>query len=387
MAKTFAPQIFAPKIEQELAQLVAEAQAPFHLQGLGSKPFLGNPVDTTQVLSLKHFTGVEIYEPEELILEAGAATGLAAIQNLLKKRGQMLAFEPPDYSSLMGTTSAGSLGGIVAAGLSGPRRIRAGAARDHVLGFRGVAGNGERLKAGARVVKNVTGYDLPKIATGSFGSLVAMTSVIVKVLPLPETEETLVFKGLDDATAVRLMSEAMQSAADVSGAAHLPGDVTCLRLDGIAPSIAFRRDKLLQTLGRDAGVLGEKESAKLWTGIRDAKPFWSLSEASIWRISVTPSEGAAIAAHMAEGMDTRHFFDWAGGLIWLAVRGEADGGAAKVRASFTSGHATLLRAPEAVRRSVSAFQPQPAALAALSERVKAAFDPQSLFNPGIMVRG
>lgn len=381
MAKTF-----SPKTEQELAQLVAQAKAAFRLQGLGSKPTLGNPVVADQVLSLKHFTGVEIYEPEELILEAGAATTLAEITALLKKRGQMLAFEPPDYSSLMGTTSAGSLGGIVAAGLSGPRRIRAGAARDHVLGFRGVAGNGERLKAGARVVKNVTGYDLPKIATGSFGSLVAMTSVIVKVLPLPETEETLVFKGLDDAAAVALMSQAMQSPADVSGAAHLPGDMTCLRLDGIAPSIAFRRDKLLKLLGRDAGVLGEKESAKLWMGIRDAKPFWSMTEASIWRISVTPSEGAAIAARIASAMETKHSFDWAGGLIWLAVSGEVDGGAAKIRASFASGHATLLRAPDAVRQAVSAFQPQPAALAALSARVKAAFDPHNLFNPGIMVR-
>lgn len=379
--------VFTPKSEQELAELVTGATAPFCVQGLGSKPSLGNPLAVQQTLSLKNFSGVEIYEPEELILEAGSATPIPDIHTLLKQRGQMLAFEPPDYSSLLGITSAGSLGGAVAAALSGPRRIRAGAARDHVLGFRGVAGNGERLKAGARVVKNVTGYDLSKIATGSFGTLVAMTSVIVKVLPLPETEETIVFKGLTDEAAIQLMSDAMQAPADVSAAAHLPDDKTCLRLDGIAPSIAARRDNLLKQLSRDAGVLGEKESAKLWQGIRDVKPFWSLKDHAIWRVSVTPSEGAAVAARILELMEARHFFDWAGGLIWIAVANEADGGAARIRSSFTSGHATLIRAPEAVRHAVSAFQPQAPALAALSSRVKVAFDPKGLFNPGLMVRG
>lgn len=376
----------APKSEQDLAELVTGATPPLRVQGLGSKPTFGNPLEAQQVLSLKHFSGIEIYEPEELILEAGAATSVTDIHKLLKQRGQMLAFEPPDYSSLLGTTSAGSLGGAVAAGLSGPRRIRAGAARDHVLGFRGVAGNGERLKAGARVVKNVTGYDLPKIATGSFGTLVAMTSVIVKVLPMPETEETLAFQGLDDAAAMMLMSEAMQSSADVSGAAHLPGEVTCLRLDGITPSIVFRRDKLLRQLRHDAEVLGGKESAKLWSGIRDVKPFWKLKDASIWRISVTPSEAAGVAARIINAMDARHYFDWAGGLIWLAVAGEPDGGAVKIRASYATGHATLIRAPENVRKIVSAFEPQAPALAALSRRVKDAFDPRHLFNPGMMVR-
>ncbi len=387
MSKTFTPQTFTPKSEQELAELVAGATAPFRVQGLGSKPTLGNPVAAGQILSLRHFGGVEIYEPEELILEVGTATELSTVQKLLRQRGQMLAFEPPDYSSLFGTSSSGSLGGIVAAGLSGPRRIRAGAVRDHVLGFRGVAGNGERLKAGARVVKNVTGYDLAKLVTGSYGTLVAMTSVIVKVLPLPETEETIVFKGLDDAAAVLLMSEAMQSSADVSAAAHVPGDMTCLRLDGIAPSVAARRDDLIRQLGHDAGVLGERESVKLWHGIRDVKPFWSLQDHAIWRISVTPTQGAAVAAHLGDAMETKHFFDWAGGLIWLAVAGEADAGAAKIRASYGSGHATLMRAPASVRANVSALEPQAAALAALSRRVKQAFDPRDLFNPGIMVRG
>jgi glycolate oxidase FAD binding subunit len=256
----------APRTEDELAALVAAAQAPLRIQGLGTKMTLGNPVDTMTVLSLKHFAGIAVYEPEELILEAGAATPLADIEKLLRKHGQMLAFEPPNLSSLLGSPSSGSLGGIVACGLSGPRRIRAGAARDHVLGFSAVTGSGQRIRAGARVVKNVTGYDLAKLATGSYGSLAAMTSIIVKVLPLPETEETIVLRHLDDETAVRLMADAMQSPADVSAAAHVPGEATWLRLEGIAPSVVARRDRLVKLLGRDAGILGQKDSARLWGG-------------------------------------------------------------------------------------------------------------------------
>lgn len=377
----------APTTEDELSARVAAAQAPFRLQGLGTKAALGNPVGAANILSLKHFTGIAVYEPEELILEAGAATPLADIEKLLRQRGQMLAFEPPDYSSLLGSPSSGSLGGIVACGLSGPRRIRAGAARDHVLGFSAVTGTGERIRAGARVVKNVTGYDLAKLATGSFGSLAALTSIIVKVLPLPETEETLVLRRLDDATAVRVMGEAMQSPADVSAAAHVPGEGTWLRLEGIAPSVVARRDALVKLLGRDVGILGQTESARLWAGLRDVKPLWGLKDHAVWRLSVTPSDGADVAARIAAQLAATYFFDWAGGLIWLAVTGKDDGGSSVIRAALPSGHATLVRAPESVRSRVSAFTPQAPALAALAGRVKQSFDPRNLFNPGIMVKG
>ena len=379
--------MLSPSSVDELAEIVASAGAPFRLQGLGTKATLGNPVAAAQVLSLRHFAGIEIYEPEELILEAGAATPMEQIEKALAQKSQMLAFEPPDYASLLGGPSGGSLGGVVAAGLSGPRRIRAGAARDHVLGFSGVTGTGERIRAGARVVKNVTGYDLTKLATGSHGSLLAMTSIIVKVLPRPETQETIVLQGLDDETAVQVMADAMQAPADVSAAAHVPGEGTYLRLDGIAPSVVSRRDQLLKRLARDAGVMGEADSARLWTGVRDVKPLWRMKDAAIWRVSVTPTQGAAVAARIRQQCDAVHYFDWAGGLIWLAVSGADDGGEGAIRGAYTAGHATLLRAPATVRARVSAFEPQPAALAALSKRVKQSFDPRNLFNPGIMVKG
>jgi glycolate oxidase FAD binding subunit len=378
--------IVSPSSLQDLSELVVQAKAPFRLQGLGTKPTVGNPVMAATTLSLARFTGVGIYEPEELILEAGTGTSLSDIEKLLGKNGQMLAFEPPDWSALFGTRSGGSLGGLVATGLSGPRRIKAGATRDHVLGFTGVTGNGDVIRNGARVVKNVTGYDLPKLVSGSHGSLVALTSIIIKVLPKPETEETLVLRGLDDHDAILLLSRAMQSAAEVSAAAHVPDEGTYLRLEGIAPSVAFRRDRLVKLLGQNAGLMTEKESVNLWRGIRDATAFAKLQNHSLWRISTTPSEGAGTAQRMATKLNAKYYFDWAGGLIWLAVAGAEDGGAGEIRSALTSGHATLIRAPQAIRQSVSAFQPQAPALEALSRRVKFAFDPRGLFNPGVMTK-
>lgn len=373
-----------PASQDELAEMIAAAEAPLALEGTGSKP-IGHTVEG-QRLSLRKFSGIIAYEPEELILEVKAATTLSEIEKLISQRGQMLAFEPPDYASLFASPSAGTLGGHMACGLSGPRRIKAGAARDHILGISGVTGQGLAFKSGARVVKNVTGYDMPKLLTSSYGTLAAMTSIIVKVLPAPETEETLVFHGLSDAEAVSLMSAAMQSAGEVSGAAHVPGEGTYLRVDGIAPSVAFRRDGLIKLLARDAGVLEEGASRKLWQGLRDVKPLWPLKDHVIWRLSVTPSEAPAIVKRVQEHLDLRCYYDWAGGLIWLAVSGSEDGGASAIRSAITSGHATLLRGPAELKARVAVFQPQAPALAALSARVKHSFDPRGVLNPGRMYK-
>ncbi|MFO1032867.1 MAG: glycolate oxidase subunit GlcE [Hyphomicrobiales bacterium] len=372
-----------PASEAALAEIISSAESPLRLEGLGTKAALGHRVQG-QVLSLAQFSGIAIYEPEELILEAGAATPLSEIEKLVAGKGQMLAFEPPDFSKLLGSKHAGSIGGITASNLSGPRRLKAGAARDHVLGVRCVSGRGEVLRTGARVVKNVTGYDLPKLLTGSWGTLAAMTSVTLKVLPRPETEETLVLRGLSDADAVRLMSEALQSPADVSAAAHLPGEATYLRLDGIAPSIAFRRDRLVKLLDHDAGVLAEKESRKLWQRVRDAEPFHKLKDKAIWRLSVTPMDAPAIVALISTQMNATWFYDWAGGLVWLATENAGDAGAAIIRGALPSGHATLLRAGDSVKQAAGVFQPQAPALAALTDRIRQAFDPRGILNPGIM---
>lgn len=376
-----------PGSERELAEIIAAATDPLEIIGTGTKRGLGRPVQAAATLDMSGFTGIIAYEPEELILEVGAATPLAEVEALIAAQGQQLDFEPPDWTTLLGSANAGTMGGLVACNLSGPRRLKAGAVRDHILGIRGVTGAGDAFKAGARVVKNVTGYDLPKLLTGSYGTLAALTSVILKVLPAPETEETVVLRGLDDEAAVATMSLAMQSPCEVSSAAFVPGEAVYLRLEGIAPSVAYRRDALAKMLKTPVEVLAAKTSAARWTAIRDGARFADRPSHPLWRLSVAPSHAPEIIRVLKGHLDIRYLFDWAGGLIWIEVPPEQDAASPAIRSTFSQGHATLIRAPEAMRAAVDVFQPQAAALAALSARVKESFDPRHVLNPGRMYRG
>jgi glycolate oxidase FAD binding subunit len=368
--------------------------------GHGTKRAIGRAAQWDLSLDLSALSGVTLYEPEELVLSAKAGTPLAEIEALLAANNQELAFEPMDYGPLLGIPGGGTIGGALAANLSGPRRIKAGAARDHFLGFTAVSGRGETFKSGGRVVKNVTGYDLCKVLAGSYGTLAVMTDVTVKVLPRAETEETLLVLGLDDAAAARAMSAAMGSSNDVSGAAHLPAAVasrvsnvggkavTALRLEGVAPSVAHRLqalETLLKPFGAIAG-LDEAPSRSFWTAARDVTPFAG-DDRVLWRISTAPARGHEAAA--AIGQAAELFYDWAGGLIWAALPASDDAGAALVRhaTAAVGGHATLIRAPAAVRAAVAVFPPQDAAVAALTRRIKESFDPKGVLNAGRMYAG
>jgi glycolate oxidase FAD binding subunit len=376
-----------PGSEQELAEIITAAQGPLEIIGQGTKRGLGRPVQAAATLDMSGFSGVIAYEPEELILEVGAGTPLAEIEALIAAKGQQLAFEPPDWSGLLGSSGPGTVGGIVACNLSGSRRLKAGALRDHILGLRGVTGAGDAFKAGARVVKNVTGYDMPKLLTGSYGTLAALTSVILKVLPAPETEETVVLTGLDDDQALAAMSLAMQSPCEVAAAASVPGEAVYLRLEGIAPSVAYRRDALAKILKTPVEILAAKSSAAKWKAIRDGALFADRPSHPLWRLSVTPSHAPEIIRGLKDQLDIRYLFDWAGGLVWIELPPEQDAAASLIRSSFAQGHATLIRAGSATRAAVDVFQPQAEALAALSARVKDSFDPRHLLNPGRMYRG
>ena len=369
--------------------------------GRGTKRPIGRAAQWDLSLDLSGLSGVTLYEPEELVLSAKAGTPLAEIEALLAAHNQELAFEPMDYGPLLGTAGGGTIGGALAANLSGPRRIKAGAARDHFLGFTAVSGRGETFKSGGRVVKNVTGYDLCKVLAGSYGTLAVMTDVTVKVLPRAETEATVLLLGVTDAAAAKAMSAAMGSANDVSAAAHLPAAVagtmtqagagtavTALRLEGVAPSVAHRRQALetqLQGIGALTN-LGEAASRAFWKNVRDVTPFVG-GDRVLWRVSAAPARGHEVAAAIGEAATC--YYDWAGGLIWLSVPPTDDGGAGRVRAAVaaTGGHATLIRAPAALRASVDVFQPQDAAVAALTRRLKESFDPKGVLNPGRMYAG
>lgn len=382
-----------PRDAGELRQAVEWALSEgttLDVRGQGSKTALGKPMSCDQVLDLSGLSGIVDYAPEELVVTLRAGTPMREVEALLAQRNQMLAFEPPDLGPLLGREAGqGTLVGAVMGNLAGPRRLSAGAARDHLLGFSGVNGRGESFKSGGKVMKNVTGYDLSKLLAGSWGTLAVLDQVSVKVLPAPDQTRTLLLLGLEDAAAVRAMCAALGSPHEVSGATHLPGR-TALRLEGVAPSVEARLKALRELLagaGATMEELGTLESRTFWREVRDVAPLEAASDDVVWKISCPPTEGPAIVARIkALRPSAKAFYDWSGGLVWLALPPSADADHEIVRGAIGArgGHATLIRAPEAIRAAVPVFQPQPVALAALAARVKESFDPKRLFNPGRM---
>jgi glycolate oxidase FAD binding subunit len=404
--------VLKPRDGAEVEQAIRSALATgktLELIGRGTKRAIGRAAQWDATLDLSALSGVTLYEPEELVLSAKAATPLAEIEMLLAASRQELAFEPMDYGPLFGgEAGAGSIGGAIAANLSGPRRIKAGAARDHFLGFSAVSGRGDTFKSGGRVVKNVTGYDLCKLIAGSWGTLAAMTDVTIKTLPKAETEETILVLNLDDGTARKVMAAATGSYGDVSAAAHVPAAVaariaeiatvqtaaTAFRLEGVAPSVKQRKtvlENLLSPFGSLA-ALGEGSSRSFWRAIRDVMPFAAKGpsgERDLWRISTAPTRGSEIGRALVAEADAEVLYDWAGGLVWAALPPADDANALFVRAvvAGAGGHATLIRAPAAVRAAVEVFAPEPKPLAALSGRVRKSFDPQGVLTAGRMWAG
>lgn len=400
---------FTPTTSAEVLSTVQWAAAevtPLETIGHGSKRGIGRPQQSEHTLNLSKLTSVTLYEPAELVLSAKAGTPLSEIESLLAQNGQQLAFEPMDYGPLLGgAPGKGTIGGVLAANLSGPRRLKAGAARDHILGINAVAGRGEAFKSGGRVVKNVTGYDLSKLMANSWGTLAVFTDVTFKVLPAAETEVTLAVRGLLDDAAASAMALALGSSAEVSSAAHLPERIaarvaggtlgadatTLLRVEGFGPSVAYRIEAL-KTLLKNAGPLQEiagDPSHALWRDVRDCAPFADGSEKPVWRVSMAPSQAHQMVLTLRMQIGVSAFYDWQGGLVWLRME-EGDPEAGLLRGLIRKhggGHATLVRAAPAHRAAVPVFEPQAPHLAALSARLKAEFDPKAILNPGRMTQG
>ena len=363
----------APHDTDELAELVRTHPRPLEPVGGGSKRAIGRPV-AADLLDLSAFTGIVAYEPDELVLTARAATPLATLEQALAAHGQRFAFEPPDFGSLLGAERAQTIGGVLACNLAGSRRIAGGAARDHFLGFEAVSGRGERFKAGGKVVKNVTGYDLPKLMAGSWGTLAVLTEVTLRVAPVPETERTLLVQADTPARALEILTLAMNSSCDVSSAAYDPWQGAALRLEGFDASVTARLTALLELLGNaETETLAHDRSRALW--IKHAGAHALADWAIVWRISVPPSHAPAVLASLEP---ERYVLDWAGGLIFAAY---ANLDPARVRGALREGHATLIKAPVAARATTCSFQPPSASLAAAFDRIKAAFDPNHRLNP------
>src|SRR3954451_21334396 len=390
-----------PSTEQDAASIVTEAasrRTPLSLIGGGTKADIRRPAQTAATLSAAALTGVTLYEPSEMVIGARAGTPLAEVVRTLAEKGQELPFEPMDHRPLLGSSGEPTIGAVAAANLSGPRRIMAGAARDSLIGVRFVNGQGEVIKSGGRVMKNVTGLDLVKGMSGSWGTLGFFTEVIFKVLPRAERVATLVLRGLDDARAVEALSLALGSPFEVTGAAHLPAQLdgggarTLIRIEGFSVSIDYRLGELKRLLLKRFGaaeVVEADPAVALWRSIRDVESLAEPRDRAVWRVSAAPTQGPAVMAQVSRVLDARWFYDWGGGLVWIATAAVGDAGATAIRAAArtTGGHATLVRAPAEVRAAVDVFEPLSEPLMRITAGLKTAFDPAGVLNPGRMYAG
>jgi glycolate oxidase FAD binding subunit len=373
--------MIAPDTETALADAIKSSTGPLSIRGGGTRCLSGAGTP----LSVAGLSGITLYEPGALTLVVKAGTPVSDITDTLAAEGQQLAFEPMDHRVLLGTEGSPTIGGVLAANVSGPRRIQGGAARDYALGVRFVDGSGSIIKNGGRVMKNVTGYDLVKLMAGSHGTLGVLTEVSLKVLPIPETQATLMIRDLSDNDAIRAMAQATCSPYEVSGAAHgakIDGEkpVTLLRIEGFEASVAYRIEALKNTLSSfdaEMDVAGEAMSKSLWESVRDVTQMRDL-EGDVWRVSCKPSQAATLADKSgAEGW----YFDRGGGLIWIRTRAGSD---LRAHLGTFEGHATLVRADEETRSRLGIFHPEAAGVARLSAGLRARFDPRGILNTGLM---
>ena len=396
-----------PDSEAALAAIITSAHASktsLDIAGGGSKRAIGRPTNAVNTISTRALRGITLYEPNEMVMSAWSGTLLSEVQSVLAKSNQMLAFEPLELAGVVGGDARqATIGGVFATNVSGPRRIAAGAARDHLMGIRGVNGRGEVFKNGGRVMKNVTGYDLCKGLAGSWGTLAVFSEVTFKVMPKPPSSTTLVLLGLSDEIAVEVLCAVMGTPYEITGAVHIQQQlavtldhmamrgqgksVTAFRLEASPKSIVYRRDKLMSVL-KAYGQLHDLEPAS-------SEAFWdemsrlSVFEASdhpLWRLSTTPSKGPAVVAAIGRYMPVSAMYDWSGGLVWIDVPVTSDAGAADVRRVIAShgGHATLIRAAASTRAATDVFQTLEPGVQRLSQKLKATFDPANILNPGRM---
>ncbi|HJV01023.1 MAG TPA: glycolate oxidase subunit GlcE [Burkholderiaceae bacterium] len=340
---------------QERIRAATAAGTPLRLRGGGTKDWYGN-MPTGELLDTRAYSGVLAYEPTELVITARCGTPLAEIEALLAERRQMLAFEPPRYGA------ASTIGGVVAAALSGPRRASAGAVRDFVLGAALMDGHGELLCFGGQVMKNVAGYDVSRLLAGSLGTLGLIMDVSLKVLPQPVCEASVRFE-LSEIDALRRMNEWGGQPLPISASCWHDG-ILSLRLSGAEAAVAAARRKL--------GGQPVDNDAAFWASLRDQRhAFFDGGE--LWRLSVPPTASALV-------MKGEQLIEWGGAQRWLHVAG---GDAASIRRTVAAvgGHATLFRGGD---RKVGVFQPLAPAVAAIHQRLKASFDPAGIFNPGRM---
>ncbi len=370
--------------ESEIVDAVMTARewnSPLEIQGAGTKRAYGRAVVTMgSVLDVSGLRGIVSYEPAELILTAAPGTPVAEIEAALAQKGQRLGFDPPDWGPLLGAEAGlGTIGGAICANASGPARVRYGAVRDHLLGIRGVNGLGEAFKAGGKVVKNVTGFDLPKLVCGAMGTLCVLTEVTLRVFPKPPLSIVLAVHNLSPEDGLALLRKVWSSPLDATGLAFSRGNAF-VRLEGEKEPLA-EKCSLLRALAPQY-AFDEIEAGEIaFRAVGDGGAFIDMPF-DVWRAFVPPAAAAKVAAEIDPPL---WLADWAGGLLWIASVPGTDTVREVVRRA--GGHAILLAADEETRERIDVFEPEDPVRAGITRAVKAAFDPLGLFNPGRMWDG
>ena len=405
-----------PRDEKKVSELIKQfykSNIPIKLIGSGSKRKIGKPLQCAKTLNLSKISGIIEYLPEELYIRAKACTPINHIEEELKKNKQQLAFEPIDFGYLfLGKSDYGTVAGHVACNISGPRRFKAGSVRDHVLGFRGVNGKGEIIKSGGKVVKNVTGYDLSKLVCGSYGTLVALTEITLKVLPAPEETITLVVHNLKIELAADLLNKAISSSNDISGAVFLPtepkcdgcvmdieetfklndlkrdGPLTAIRIEGSKRSIDERVQRLineLKIMNFNISILETYQSEIFWNKVRNLE-FFSSTKNNILRIIIPPSQCIQLMYQFSNKF--KYYLDWGGALIWMEAFELTEEMFDSIRKKVVKqgGYVTMIKNSDYLPYVEDVFTISRDRFN-ISQNIKKSFDPKRILNPGKMYTG
>ena len=404
----FNQNVFKPSTREEIVEIVKNCfkkNIPLEINGLKSKNKIGRNFQSEKTLDLSNYSGVIEYKPEELYIKVKAGTPIKEIVEQLDKNNQQLAFEPNDFGYLFnGESNSGSIGGVVSCNFAGSRRFKVGSVRDHVLGFQGLNGKGETIKSGGTVVKNVTGYDLSKLLSGSFGTLSILTELSIKVLPKPETSKTLVINNPHLKKALSYLGQSLSSSTDPSGGVFYPdyfgknfilndltyeGGLTAIRIEGPTNSVDQRIDRLSKELGllsQEISILDAEQSNIFWNRTKNLEVFKNL-KSNLLRIVVPISETLQVIQKLKSN-DVNYFLDWGGSLVWMAfneinikILNET-----KQIVKKHHGYYTIIKIEEDLKASADIFTIDPIKYK-ISEKIKRSFDPKRIFNPGKMYTG
>ncbi len=397
-----------PVSESEISLIVKECykkNIPLEIHGTKTKNKIGRNFQTEKSLDLSNFTGIIEYKPEELYIRVKAGTTLIEINKELEKNNQQLAFEPVDFGMLFyGKKNLGTMGGIMSTNFAGARRFKVGSVRDHILGFKGVNGKGEIIKSGGTVVKNVTGYDLCKILSGSYGTLSVLTEIAIKVLPKSECSKTLVIDNPHLKKALEYLNLALSSPSDPSGGVFYPeiyrnffslndltinGALTAIRVEGSSNSVDQKIKKLMGDLNlnlNEVSILEPEQSGLFWCKTQDLTVFSNLKN-NLLRIVAPPTEVFDLIQKLKK-YEIKYFIDWGGNLLWLEIE-KLNVKILKEIKNITksaNGYLTIIKVEEHLKAQIDIFDIDPIKYK-LTEKIKKSFDPKRILNPGKMYTG